>query len=252
MGDAPLEQTTESSPRPDATRPRLPHVPRLTILHLLVLTALTSAVMVVFTHGLGVSTTDPISVAASALSATGVAWIYLGGLLILRHAVHRTLWPLEPGEWLILLAINVLTILGLIGVAENFAFWRSQFSWLVLLIPAEFAVAALVPAITQRRRRIWSALFGVIALACIVFYGVIYLDRLLLLNLSYYALIATGLTYVCGFASLALGLLIAGIVTDWRRGESRRWLHWSAVVPAGMALIWVVGVVIVVIVAQLL
>jgi len=248
MSDTPFEQPSEVTHAPETSKPRLPHVPRLTILHLLVLTALTSAIMVVFTHGLGISTTDPISVAGSALSAMGVGWVYLGGLLILRHAVHRTLWPLEPGEWLILLAINVLTILGLFGVGDSFAFWRSQFQWLILLTPAEFAVAALVPTITQRRRPIWSALFGVIALACIVFYGVIYLDRLLPLN--YGALIAIGLIYVSSFTSLALGLLIAGIVTDWRRAESRHWLHWSAVVPAGLALIWVVGIVIAVMFSQ--
>jgi len=236
-------------PSPPVAATRLSHVPRLTILHLLVLTALTSAVMVVFTHGLGVSTTDPISVAGSALSASGVAWIYLGGLLILRHAAHRTLWPLEPGEWLILLAINVMTILGLVGVAENFTFWRSQFQWLILLIPAEFSVAALVPAVTLRKRRIWSALFCVIALACIVPYGTFFAA---LLPQSFRTFIMLVQVYIGIFASLLLGLIIAGIITDWRRGDARHWLHWSAVVPAGLALILMAGVAIIAFVAELL
>lgn len=79
---------------------RLSHVPLPTILYLMAWTGLTAFVLVVFKRGLGASTPDVISAGFMALAATAVGWIYLGGLLILRHAARGTLWPLEPGEWL--------------------------------------------------------------------------------------------------------------------------------------------------------
>jgi len=153
------------------------------------------------------------------------------------HVARRTLWPLEPGEWLILTAINVVTVLGGGALA---GFWEAG-EWLFWGAPAELATVFIVAAVMLRDLRIWSALFWTLAVASLSFYLMVLLDtgprsirRLEIFLLVGYSLIA-------GFSILSLTLLTAGVVSDRRSRQARHWLHWSAVVLAGLALIGVAG-----------
>ena len=92
MNDGNLSLPTPPTPL------RLPHVPRLSILFLLVWMTAAAAVLAVYTRWLGADRTDALNVVISLLLPAAFGWVIAGGLLILWHAARHTLWPLEPGE----------------------------------------------------------------------------------------------------------------------------------------------------------
>lgn len=137
----------------------------------------------------------------------------------------------------ILTAISILTVLCVFGLVDNYFLWpnfevylafRRWFQWVEWAIPAEFAAVFLLPAITQRKRWIWSALFWNLVLSCLSPYAIVILDAKTYISVGTIFLLA--LMIVGGLATLLLAMLIAGVVSDRRHREPRHWLHWSAVV----------------------
>ena len=86
---------------------------------------------------------------------------------------------------------------------------------------------------------IWSALFWTLALSCLSVYLIVFIEEKTNIHLSFPMAILLAVTIVGGLATLLLGLLTAGVISDRRRREPRHWLHWSAVVLSGLALIFV-------------
>jgi hypothetical protein len=167
-----------------------------------------------------------------------MGWLYAGTAVILWHAVRRSVWMIEPGEWVIMLVAVLATVLLAMdilqhGVLELHGRWDERIRMLLLM-----PVACLMGAVSfvQRQRPGWCGLFA--ALCCVLLLGV-------LSDLSRHL----GRPWAAGhqdaeplvFAVLlfwALTMLIRGVAGDLRRGEARHWLHWSAIVPLGVLLLF--------------
>ena len=225
-------------PPPLSAPPRLPHVPPLSILYLLAWTTATAAVLLVLTRWLRFGGDTPLGIGLCALTATAFGWVYFGGLLILWHAVRRTLWPLEPGEWLILVAINVLTVGIGLALAESLprgplgSSYQTILEWAAKLSPAEFAAVSIVAAVSQRQRRVWSALFWTLVLQWLSAYFLFAASAWL--DLGLFAFLKVLSTLIGGFATVLSILLLCAVITDWRRRQPRHWLHTSAAILFGL------------------
>jgi hypothetical protein len=146
--------------------------------------------------------------------AAAFGWLLTGAGLILWHAARRTLWPLEPGEWLVLG--------GAVGFAcrcgptlESGYAYRIETAALVC-IAVVFAVGASV----QRNNLWWSATMLWLALATLPF----------IMPVAMYPFVWTPPwpTYLGGEVVLLI-LMTAGVIADHRRRRPRHWLHWSGV-----------------------
>jgi len=207
-------------------RPRLPHVPRLSIGYLLFATAVTAAVFSApseFVEGpLRSSSLAVIDYATRCLSGA----ILAGCFLIVWHAARKTLWPLEPGEWLVVVAGSSHVIWTVVhpflpdGTAE-LSNWYGGLLCLVFLGMAmlRVAVAAVI------RPRAWMA---VLLLDAIVFlWIVLYYAAMALMSSPLSFLWTFGLVqYVEVLGGVAVLLLV---IRDWRRASPRHWLHWLGV-----------------------
>lgn len=245
---------------PLATRARLPHVPRLSIGHFLFWTAVTAVVLGVLTQAFGAtgSGAPVLAVLLLALAATVLGWLYSGALLIGWHAVRRTLWKLEPGEWLVLFLVNVLTVWGAFGLWEEYR-WSPIHSHAVQVflhlmgmemyefmnliykcIPGQFAAVLIAVIVSQRREKIWRALFLFAAILLLMIYVPIAAPDLVedvFRGMSE----RTGMLFFCLVLSALLGLLMAGVARDRMNRVARHWLHWSGVGLVALSLLLVVG-----------
>jgi hypothetical protein len=214
----------------------------LSIAYFMAWTAVTAVLLAVMTQ-----TTDsmprasPWLTAYIALQATLSGWIYFGGLLILWHAVRRTLWRLEPGEWLTLCLANAFFLtLATQLLGRLLIHWAgsSIYAWLSTL--ALFQIGAMaggyvVAAVAQRRRPLWCGVFAIIGV-----------PPLLLMLLGWMRLLSNATPTLAAvlFVAIAVGLvllLVGAIVGDRRRREPRHWLHWSGVVITCLILLLILG-----------
>ncbi|MCE9554757.1 MAG: hypothetical protein K8T91_15485 [Planctomycetes bacterium] len=214
---------------------RLPHVPKPTILYLMGWTATTAVVLAVLTQLYRVQTelnTPVWAVLLLALLATVLGWFYFGALFIVWHAVRRTLWRLEPGEWLILILTNCLTsfasLVFIANVVKPIEVWLRIGGALILV---QLSLVMACAALFQRQRLPWRLLFALPA-------GMTFLCALVLVAAEVLETIAQDhaiLAAIVGVGAmlipfpLCLGLLIAGILRDALRREKRHYLHWSGV-----------------------
>jgi len=171
-----------------------------------------------------------------ALLATVLGWFYFGALLILWHAVRRTLWRLEPGEWLILILTNCLTSLLGFGL---FSVWEVRDSVLQIggaVILFQLSLVMACASLFQRQRLPWRLLFampaGISFLFAMVILGADVLESVVSDHEIVSAIVAMG-AMIIPFP-LCLGLLIAGIIRDAFRREKRHYLHWSGVAMTGL------------------
>ena len=169
-------------PSPSAP-PRLPHVPRLSIRYLLAWTTLTAAVLVALTQALNWRATNPWTGAVLVIGSMVVGWLYFATLLIWCHSMTDTLWPLEPGEWLILTASNAITLWLVLTASALHPYWldlaadRPIHRSVVMLGPGQCAAVLSVAAIAQCRRGLWSALFVNLSLLCLMVYAHLIAER---------------------------------------------------------------------------
>ncbi|MCE9554989.1 MAG: hypothetical protein K8T91_16665 [Planctomycetes bacterium] len=215
-----------------ASQVRLSHVPRLSIGFLLLWTTSTAVVLAVMpTFGFPSYPRRVLDFAILIVSASVMGWVLAGALLVLWHAARRTLWPLEPGEWLVLGAAGTLVLrvgeqltyrlLRWLALGDPFALISVQSISLETVALAGIATVFIAGAIAQRHRIWWSAMLWAIAFAT--------LPEMMPRAMYPFVWTPPWATYLGGMI-LLLTLATAGIISDWRRGEPRHWLHWSGVI----------------------
>jgi len=222
---------------------RLPHVPKPTILYLMGWTATTAVVLAVLTQLYQVQAeinAPAWVVLLLALLATVLGWFYFGALFILWHVVRRTLWRLEPGEWLVLLLIHSLTTYA--GVSFLATVWEPSEFWLRIggaLILVQLSLVMACAALFQRQRLPWRLLFalpaGLTFLYALLILGADLLETVVSNHETLVSIVAVG--FMTLPFPLCLGLLIAGIVRDALRREKRHYLHWSGVVMTSVVVL---------------
>ncbi|MCE9545146.1 MAG: hypothetical protein K8T25_06470 [Planctomycetia bacterium] len=254
LTDAPLaDPPVPLAEQPAA--PRLAHVPRLGIRHLLLWTALTALFLAVTTNGLNNSppARPPdrqrwITVVSAIQALLGGASL-TGCVLIGWHAIRRTLWPLEPGERLLL----AFGLTYLMMVAFQWLCPRPLMSGMSVALAAYIltpvscgAVIFATQAVLGRRQPWWAAVLWIgVAERCV------YAATFLVFALNVFAFVeqrslmgslmrigAIVLRYLFSIEATCIALaLVAAIVVDARRGRKHRWLHWlGAAVLGGDAL----------------
>ncbi|MCE9547624.1 MAG: hypothetical protein K8T25_19315 [Planctomycetia bacterium] len=279
---------------------RLPHVPRLSIQFLLAWTAVTAVLLgwMQSTNDLRYSAYVPIPImllTVGFLAAAG--WQICGTALIVWHLVRRTLWPLEPGEWLSIVQANLL-VWWFVTVVLRSGFYPgygpNPLSVVVdVAVPCTLVGGLLLAAIAFRRRRILFVAFAAASLIVAWFstYLAIYFSSFsseswqgslvgwvtelgvpaeLSLLLLFAALAVRRRAVWCAVfiesqiivsvtteshhfdivrpvwhCLLLVGLVIAGVIVDRRQREQRHWLHWSALLTAGVSLILLLGLAVV-------
>ena len=238
---SPLE-LSESSPRH-----RLSHVPRLSIGYLMAWTAVTAAILAVLTQAFGAAPGAGVpffALVLLALAATALGWIYCGTLWIGWHAARGRLWPLEPGEWLILFLANAFAVWAIMVILDDPRWvnlsWR-QMELLVKFIPGQFALVLIAAVLAQRRHNIfWRLLFAESAVLMVSIYVPIMVPdaiRQATRGMSE----GTALSIGVALMGSLLGMMIAGVVHDRLHRLPRHWLHWSGVSLVGLCLLFYFG-----------
>ncbi|MCE9545148.1 MAG: hypothetical protein K8T25_06480 [Planctomycetia bacterium] len=202
--------------------PRLTrHTPPLSIGFLLLWTAATAVMLgVLKTTGAIEPRVEALGAGLLVLLSAVCGWIGAGAVLILWHGARHTLWPLEPGEWLVL--APACLVAGTIGAALM-ALWNPVAAFAPAL--AGFDSAAVVYAIAaseipnnSKGNFGWAPLMWVMAASI----------------LSPMCLVPIGALLLLFIPPLALTLLIRAVVKDYRGGPPRHWLHYSGVVLTGL------------------
>ncbi|MCE9547625.1 MAG: hypothetical protein K8T25_19320 [Planctomycetia bacterium] len=160
---------------PQSPIARLPHVPRLSIRYLLAWTAVTAVVLGWMQTQWGNEVRGEMTIFAMMLRilfAAVAGWLLFGTLLIGWHKLRRTGWPLEPGEWLMLVLTNVLTISFAFDLLDRLYGAREQTDHSsAIQVIVEIALVGIMATIlvaagfTLRRRLSWCGLFAVLALS---------------------------------------------------------------------------------------
>lgn len=272
MMEIPASRAPLGNPAPALSIPPSPshianpkHVPRLSIGYLLTWTAVTAAVLAGMQAEGSFGRSGAVSGWAMLLMplfAAAVGWLLFGSMLLAWHTVRCTKWPLEPGEWLILVLTNAVVVCLAMIVWERYA-WRVvdktdpysyetfhalqsaiQFRrWIQQAIPGEIAVVMLAAALAQRRRPVWCAALvvmatGVLSIYLPIFITSRYRHSMPKAMVSQYAhpflFWSIGLFNVIGLVSLAL--MAGGVVLDRMRRQPRHWLHWSGVGLSSVAI----------------
>jgi len=206
----------------------LPHVPRLSIGFGLLWTTATAGVLsLVARTGEFGHLRFAIHYVILVVSVAIMGWLLSGALLLVWHAARGTLWPTEPGEWLVLGAAGTLVLRKLEQIVYRLSGPQDPLSWLgirsVSLEMCAFApIAALfiAGAIAQRRRPWWAAALWAISFAT--------LPEIMPVAMYPFVWTPPWAVYLGG-VGLLLSLMTAGVISDWRRREPRHWLHWSGV-----------------------
>lgn len=215
---------------------RLEHAPPLSIAYIMLATAVTAVVLTVMSQMLGVQARRMVwPVLAVGGVASLIGWMYTATLLLLWHAARRTLWRLEPGEWLLVCLANAVSMvivvallqetLGRGGWSGGFAFRRQALNLAELIVPGAMAAVYLLSAAMQRQRWWWSA---AMASAAILF---------LLFNAMYVRGGITPRAYYGLAWWYSIGVIVClagGVISDRSNRLSRHWVHWSGVGLTGM------------------
>ncbi|MCE9554990.1 MAG: hypothetical protein K8T91_16670 [Planctomycetes bacterium] len=236
-----------AAPQPQHVPLFTPHIPPLSIRYVMAWTAVTAVILAVLTRAFGATPGAGVPVVAVlllALAATALGWIYCGTLLIGWHAAQRRLWPLEPGEWLILFLANAFAVWGVMAILDDRRWvnlsWR-EMEFLAKLIPGQFALVLVSAAVAQRHQGIfWRWLFAASAILMLSIYLPILAPgavREVARGLSQ----ATTLLIGASVMGSLLGLMIAGVVRDRLQRLPRHWLHWSGVSLVGLCLLFYFG-----------
>ena len=232
--------------------PRLEHVPRLSIASLLLATTITAAILSLFQFANPSTKLAWDDVLMKTTMAIAFGWALFGGAIICWYRVRRTLWRLEPGEWLLLGVCGLVVAYILLWVASFF--FVNERSWLAEGVMLGLLVLIVVPlvagAITQRRRRWWCALqfyllLSAVLLITYIFWGGTILS---LLSMAYWYFTGETIDFdrmpetaiqacLTVAAYFPMALLTAGLVYDWRRHEPRHWLHWSGIALFGLSML---------------
>lgn len=244
-GDRQVSTGAESSPF------RLPHVPRLSIAYLMAWTAITAVLIAWRARGTVYSgeLRWVLAIYDCSYSIVG-GWVLMGSLLMIWHAVRRTLWPLEPGERLLLVMLGVFMV-GVLGKWWlSFLFWPRRLAdpyqyetfhnlqwWLQVIqftLPALVVVLYLTMALTARRCRWWAA-----AIVCVAPGMSLWVMTFSSPESTVIKTLWLRSAVILGYVSF--GLFVAAIISDHRGRRPRHWLHWSGAVLTLLALALVAG-----------
>jgi len=204
-----------------AYRRQLEHVPPLSIRYLLLWTATTALALLVFSLlGMEGAALGPWAGILAVLAAIVVGWIWMAMVILGWHFAHKTIWCLEPGEWLLLVpggAVSLLPVFALLGtfMARD---WLAGLlmMWTLMCIGAVGAGAAA----TSRRPTNWKGIYWV--------------------NVFVFVSLVCAMAPPLAIAwliipPLAVVFLIRSVYRDRRAAIPRHWLHYSGVVLFGLA-----------------
>lgn len=194
--------------------PRLTHVPRLSIVHLLLLTSLAGVVLgLTVSPGLG---RNPLlnfnMISPRLLNAVALS----GMVLIVWYLLLRTLWPLEPGEWLVIAAglSALLNVMSNSPLAE-----RTRPFFTIVSIPVlQGLVYGAVALPLLVRNRWWGA---VAAATATVIASHNFLAQMIPEFFFRYLPLIKSLPIVA--------LVTTAILTDHRHQQRRHWLHYLGI-----------------------
>lgn len=232
-GDPSPAAAVESPPPPDNSPP-------LSIMHLLIWTALSAAMMGYSNlvtslqgqqpRGFSEWLDSPALLTIRTAGAVGNATT-LGGLLLLISRRRRGIrFPVQPGEWILVMrGISSVIELGSGLLATIGAQYESRGFWIaygIIVVLAQLVVY-LVPAILCKDNRSWRRFFwtasAISLLAVLSAFSSAVLPRMFFHSNTfmriYWLLLAVG----------ALMFLIA-VGGDLRRSTKRGWVHWVGVV----------------------
>jgi hypothetical protein len=227
---------TEPSPSPFDDEPTVEAAasdaaatkPRLSILHLMVWTATSATVLAVQRYLGGINSTLTTFEAIYRIGFGIYGGVVVGGVLMWIARVRRhERFPVEPGEWLLLIQGWSVILLAIISVLKVH---MHQIEHEYKLFPLAFLVIGLWPAFCCRQGRAWRWFFSVLAL----FYCT---PLILLYPVEANVWAAVGMMRIfAAIASILMGFstlsLIGAVATDLGKGIQRGWVHWVGVMTA--------------------
>jgi hypothetical protein len=206
---------------------RLAHVPQLSIRYLMLWTFTTAAAL--FTLNLLRNRPDrwsPWEAAVIVPLAIAEGWVWMAMALIVWHKLQRTLWKLEPGEWLLVGPVGVAAALPLTLWMVGDAQWRpaAMAAFLTVWMVHGLALALYVrAAATQPADSFWTALHSINALGLLAPLSLVCGGFILII-------------YAVLLPPLGTLFLICAVVGDHRRRAAHHWLHCSGVGLYGIAI----------------
>jgi hypothetical protein len=199
-------------------------IPRLSILHLMVWTGISAAMMALLQLP-----SEAANRLSSFESAYRIGMAIYGGVvvsgLVLWIAWRRRgiPFPTEPGEWLLVVQGAIM----LVAIAAIYVANQDPAAMLVLAIGVFLTIAGIgvVPVSYYRQSTLWRVFFGALALAyalplvslAIAFTGVFILVAVL------------GFAFL-GITGLVAVLFVVALISDLSHRTVRGWPHWAGVI----------------------
>lgn len=216
--------------------------PRLSILHLLVWTATSAAMLAVYRPFGGVDAKLTTWEIAYEIGCCIYGGIVAGGVFMwAARAWRRERFPVEPGEWLFVVqggTVVLLATMSLLGIPFR------EIGGELRLLALGFVAMGMLPVFLCRQGRAWRLFFSVFAL--------LYCTPLILLYPTAGKLFLAPVLILRTFAALAFWLmvlallfLIGAVATDYGKGTRRGWVHWLGVGTAFVFALCHVAIVIV-------
>jgi hypothetical protein len=234
-----------------ATPPPFPAAaPRLSIMHLLIWTTTSAAMMAFYNLVMSLQRSSthesaaemlrtPVMMTLQTLWAMGMG-AYLGGaLMFVSRRLRGMRFPVQPGEWLMVTfgigtVINLFVYLAVMAAVDRD---RSGMHWFFIFHSARQLVHSaefLIPALLCKDRLAWRAFFWVSAIVSLLSLGLVlvgFIDEM-----SFFRIFQPGI-FRWFFLGLCALIFLLAVVGDLRRRTPRGWVHWVGV--ASMAVLFV-------------
>jgi hypothetical protein len=220
-----------------------PREPRLSIMHLMIWTATSAAMMAFFNlwtslqsssarASVAESLKSPVMMTMQTLWAMGTG-AYLGGVLMfISRRLRGMRFPVQPGEWLMVTfgignLVNLTVYLALMAMdnrdQSTFGGFIIFHSVRQLVHTAEF----LMPAVMCKDSVAWRAFFWVATAVSLLALGLVLVG--IVDEMSFFRFFQPGIFrgVTLGICALIFALAVIG---DLLRRTNRAWVHWVGVV----------------------
>ncbi len=201
--------------------------PRLSILHLMVWTATSAAMMAVMRLPRETASQVPAFFIVIRIAYAMYGGVVIGGVIMWLARRYRGVpFPTEPGEWLLVaqgkLVLSMLGIALSVSVLER-GNYRVELVITALLLGA-IAVTGSIPAFFYRKDDPWRWFFWAFAMFCIVPLVTFLLGMLI----GFAVVVVLGIFAVMAFL-IGIMLFVVAIKSDLNQAVVRGWVHWTGV-----------------------